>query len=235
MPGPERTASGYRSYGGDAETRLLFITRAKGLGLSLDEIGELSAIWDGVNCDATQARLLTLLNTKRAEVATRIRELEAFDDQLAEVQARLIESPPVEGCAPDLSCCAPALGPTPLTLGIHGSITASDATPVVACTLSSEDRAARVAEFVELAEVVSTWSRDQTNIRVRFPTGDDDVGAQVRALSAREEACCGFLRFVIHDEADELCWVITAPNAEAAPALDEFLPLLDPQREAIAR
>jgi len=139
MPGPERTATGYRSYGRDAETRLLFITRAKRLGLSLEEIGELATIWDGANCGATQERMVTLLNAKRAEIADRIRDLETFADQLTNAQAHLIASLAEEECAPDLNCCAPDLASTTAMLGIRGSANAN-ATPVVACALSPDDR-----------------------------------------------------------------------------------------------
>ena len=129
LPAPERDASGYRAYDHDAEARLLFITRAKRLGLSLDEIAELATIWDGSNCGATQERLSSLLVTKRAELVDRVRELEAFDRQLADVQTRLASTPAEDGCAPDLSCCAPDLTPTPVALGVRPA--------VIACTLPS--------------------------------------------------------------------------------------------------
>ena len=45
VPGPARSSSGYRIYDADAATRLLFITRAKRLGLSLEAITELVGIW----------------------------------------------------------------------------------------------------------------------------------------------------------------------------------------------
>ncbi|WP_442813159.1 MerR family transcriptional regulator [Streptomyces sp. NBC_01800] len=40
-----RTASGYRVYGEDAVERLAFIGAAKHLGLPLEEISELLAVW----------------------------------------------------------------------------------------------------------------------------------------------------------------------------------------------
>src|SRR5882724_72163 len=74
VPMPSRTPSGYRAYDPQAEARLLFITRAKRMGLSLEEIGELMTIWDGTNCGATKDRLVSLLDAKRAEIAAQIRE-----------------------------------------------------------------------------------------------------------------------------------------------------------------
>lgn len=44
IPEPPRSASGYRQYASDDVTRLHFIRRAKSLGFTLEEIGELMAI-----------------------------------------------------------------------------------------------------------------------------------------------------------------------------------------------
>lgn len=41
MPSPQRTAAGYRLYDQPALDRLTFITQAKALGLSLDDIKDL--------------------------------------------------------------------------------------------------------------------------------------------------------------------------------------------------
>ena len=109
VPGPARSASGYRIYDVEAETRLLFITRAKRLGLSLDAIAELVTVWDGTNCGATQARVAALLDAKREEIAKKIRELEHFAVQLADVQKRLAAGGAPNECGPDLSCCTPNL------------------------------------------------------------------------------------------------------------------------------
>ena len=109
VPGPERSASGYRIYDADAETRLLFITRAKRLGLSLEAIAELAGVWDGTNCGATQARLASLLDAKRTEIAEQIRELEHFTVQLADVQHRLAAGTAPDECGSDLNCCTPSL------------------------------------------------------------------------------------------------------------------------------
>ena len=107
MPSPSRTPSGYRAYDTDAASRLLFITRAKRIGLTLEQISELVQVWQGVNCGATHERMIDLVDSKRAEVGDRIRELERFAEQLDEVRAALDEHPPLAACHPDLSCCVP--------------------------------------------------------------------------------------------------------------------------------
>lgn len=148
VPPPQRSASGYRLYGADAEARLLFITRGKRLGLSLEEIADLLAIWDGTNCSPTQDRLSALLAAKQVEIREQIAELERFADQLADVEARLLAAPEVDGCAPDLACCAPELSDTPLAVSLSSgrsartSSTSNEVTPI-ACTPTSVERPAR--------------------------------------------------------------------------------------------
>jgi DNA-binding transcriptional MerR regulator len=108
VPPPTRTASGYRSYDDATAARLVFVTRAKRLGLSLEQIAELLPVWDGVNCGATHDEITRLVDAKRVEVEDRIRELRQFADQLDNVRDALLESPPPAACRPDLSCCMPA-------------------------------------------------------------------------------------------------------------------------------
>ncbi len=108
---PDRTGSGYRTYDEEAATRLLFVTRARRLGLTCDQIAVLLPVWDGTNCAAAGQRVSRLIDDKQAEIATRIAELKGFAAQLEDVRATLEASPPMETCCTDLSCCVPA-GPS---------------------------------------------------------------------------------------------------------------------------
>jgi DNA-binding transcriptional MerR regulator len=108
MQPPSRTDSGYRSYDEADAARLVFITRAKRLGLTLEQIAELLPVWDGVNCGATHEQITQLVDAKRVEVQNRIHELQQFAEHLDAVRDALLESPPPVGCLPDLSCCMPA-------------------------------------------------------------------------------------------------------------------------------
>ncbi len=117
---PDRTATGYRDYSDSDAARLLFITRARHLGLSCDQIVELLPVWDGVNCSAAHQAVLQLLDEKQAEVAERIAELRQFARDIDEVRDTLVATPPPEACRSDLSCCMPeadgsAPVPVPLT------------------------------------------------------------------------------------------------------------------------
>ena len=117
LPLPERTSGGYRDYGGDAAARLLFITRARRMGLSCEQITTLLPVWAGTNCEAARDQVGRLVEQKKSEIAERMAELEQFLVQLDEVRDALDREPPVQLCRADLSCCVPqASGPVELEL-----------------------------------------------------------------------------------------------------------------------
>jgi len=111
---PHRTASGYRDYDEDDASRLLFVARARKMGLTCEQISELLPIWDGVNCAAAQERVGQLIEHKRAEIAERIAELEHFAAQLDAVRVAIEDAPPPPACRTDLSCCVPDAGTDPV-------------------------------------------------------------------------------------------------------------------------
>jgi DNA-binding transcriptional MerR regulator len=125
LTAPGRTASGYRDYGEADAARLLFVSRARRMGLGCDQIADLLPVWDGTNCAAAHERVVQLIDVKQVEIAARIAELAAFSAQLGAVRAALEDAPPPPACRTDLSCCMPdgGDGPAPLAL-----ITKADAT-----------------------------------------------------------------------------------------------------------
>ena len=79
---PERTPAGYRCYDDTHIELLSFIGRAKGFGLSLEEITELLGLLDGDECAPVQGRLRDLVETKIAGAHAKIGELQAFTVEL---------------------------------------------------------------------------------------------------------------------------------------------------------
>jgi DNA-binding transcriptional MerR regulator len=117
---PARTSSGYRDYDDAAVARLLFIARARRMGLTCDQLAELLPIWGGANCAEAHGRVTRLVEVKRAEIAERIAELERFDHQLRAITVSLEAAPPPAACRTDLTCCLPeaeGAGPVPVELG----------------------------------------------------------------------------------------------------------------------
>ena len=107
LPTPERTDAGYRDYDEDSATRLLFVSRARGLGIGCDQIAELLPAWRGSDCVSARDRIVTLIDEKQAEIAARIEELSAFAAQLQNVRASFDAVPAPVSCQTDLTCCVP--------------------------------------------------------------------------------------------------------------------------------
>jgi DNA-binding transcriptional MerR regulator len=81
VPSPARTDSGYRIYNDQDLERLVFITRAKSLGLSLDEISKILALKSdnsGSCCQLVRDRL----HEKVAQIEKTIRQLQTLRAEL---------------------------------------------------------------------------------------------------------------------------------------------------------
>jgi MerR family copper efflux transcriptional regulator len=113
LPVPARTSGGYRSYRPETLDRLRFIARAKQLGLPLEEIRELAAVWDGGSCAPVQRGLAGLLDAKITEVRARIAELSAFAAQLSAVRDGLGAHTPAGACDDGCGCLAGAAAVLP--------------------------------------------------------------------------------------------------------------------------
>jgi DNA-binding transcriptional MerR regulator len=116
LDSPRRTPSGYRDYGEDAAARLLFISRARRIGLSCEQVTSLLPVWADTSCGATQERVNLLIEEKQAEIAHRIAELQQLSAQLDDVRARLLAEAPPPACRADLGCCVPESTGVPVTI-----------------------------------------------------------------------------------------------------------------------
>jgi len=105
---PARTSAGYREYDDDSPTQLLFVTRARNLGLTCQQIVQLLPVWGGTNCASTHDEVVRLIDDKEAEIVARIKELTTFAAQLDSVRTILASSPPPHVCRADLTCCVPS-------------------------------------------------------------------------------------------------------------------------------
>ena len=117
---PARTTSGYRDYEEDEAARLLFIARARRMGLSCAQITSLIPVWAGTNCGAAHERVGRLVDEQQAETAERIAELQQFSAQLEVVRASLAAEPPLAQCRSDLTCCVPESPGGPIALELFG-------------------------------------------------------------------------------------------------------------------
>ncbi len=105
---PARTATGYRLYGAQDLARLLFIRRAKLLGLSLTEIRGLLGIADDGACQPLRREVAALLRRKIDVCAAQLAELSAFKASLEERYRLALEhqDEPACRCAAFPATCA---------------------------------------------------------------------------------------------------------------------------------
>jgi len=96
IPEPARSASGYRQYAQDDVTRLNFIRRAKTLGFTLEEIGELMAISINYSNDMNEMRKKASM--KLEVVEERLAELTRMRDALSGLVEACPGHGPLETC-----------------------------------------------------------------------------------------------------------------------------------------
>ena len=101
LPAPHRSATGYRQYSRHDVHRLLFIRRARALGLSLANLRALTAELDSGECLTMRPRLHALVTEQLRTVQQQIAEFQLLERQLAQVLQRLQTAAPVphtDGC-----------------------------------------------------------------------------------------------------------------------------------------
>jgi DNA-binding transcriptional MerR regulator len=104
---PERTDAGYRDYDDESATQLLFVSRARGLGIGCEQIAELLPAWRGSSCGSARDRIVSLIDEKQAQIAARVEELNAFATRLQKVRESFDAAPAPVSCRADLTCCVP--------------------------------------------------------------------------------------------------------------------------------
>ncbi len=119
LPQPRRTQSGYRLYDGRDLERLRFIGKAKAIGLSLEEIGEILAL----RRDGQQPcqHVLGMLDRKLSAVDEQLHALAEFRQELLGLREEAAKSVTTQGhiCqlierhAPRRAGTAPQTAPSP--------------------------------------------------------------------------------------------------------------------------
>ncbi|MFI1920001.1 MerR family transcriptional regulator [Nocardia sp. NPDC020380] len=201
----DRTANGYRSYGPDALERLEFIGAAKGLGLSLEDIGELLPIWQDGPCARVKAELRPRLRARLDQAEGRLAELRSFIATLYTALERLDGQPDRdERC--DAECCFPAVE------------SAEWQSAPIACTLGDGDRTER-AERWQVALDGGTRTEIPDGLRVTVPA---DRAGMIAELAVAEQQCCAFFDFRLHLDGPAVQLEIRTPGAGVAMLAELF-------------
>jgi Hg(II)-responsive transcriptional regulator len=112
---PARRASGYRQYTEDVVARLRFIKRAKALGFTLKEIGELLAL--RLDPETSCAEIKDRAKAKIDDIQAKIRDLQQMGEALVTLTASCKGDGPTSAAGP---CALAALGDLVITLLVYG-------------------------------------------------------------------------------------------------------------------
>ena len=226
MAAAARTDNGYRAYTERDVDRLRFITRAKQLDLSLEDLRELLTAWDGEDCAGVQERMAAVVSARLAQTQERIIDLTALATQLQTATQRLSGEPAPGGCDDDCVCATaaqttaqggsadPATTPAgtiiPLTMRPATGAGGLTPAPPIACTLDARLLKGRVEEWGAIL--------DQANARQPLPGGlaltfthDPEVMVELARLAAAEHSCCAFLSFRLSVDGAGVRFEVHAP------------------------
>jgi MerR family copper efflux transcriptional regulator len=209
---PARTAAGYRSYDDSDLEVLSFIGRAKGFGLSLDEITEVLSLLDSDRCAPVQGRLRDLVDAKIVDAQGRIAELLAFTGELQRVASTLALNTPDGPCDDTCGCTTEPDVRTSVRVALAAKPSGAHEEPIV-CTLAPEGVTDRLADWQAVLAGATMREPIDRGVRARF-AGDVDV-AGIAALAAAEQDCCRFFTFRLTIDTDGVALEITGPpNAQ---------------------
>lgn len=103
LPAPRRTMSGYRQSTMDAVQQLVFVRRARALGLSLRHLRSLLAALDGGAHGPVRPRVRKVVRAHLLTVQEQLRDLRVLEQQLEQVLRRM-QAPPRTRAARPCRC-----------------------------------------------------------------------------------------------------------------------------------
>ena len=214
-----RAHNRYRMFNESALDEIIFVQRAKGIGMSLEDIADLVAAWPTGKCQSLQARLRAYVAGRISEVHKQQAELGAFEHQLQVVLSRLSAHDPGPGqcgrgcyCETDLDPAADQAAPGPAPEG---------------CSLDRDELVSRISQWQEVAAVATSVDHTGDIARLVLPPSPDTITA-VAALCAAETACCPQTRFLLEVTASQVTLTVEAPGRPGL--LATLLPASTPSR-----
>lgn len=226
----DRTPSGYRMYDDTAVDRLEFISSAKAMGMTLDDIRNLLLVWQSGVCASVRTQLAPLIDQRLADTEQRIAELTAFAQRLHSIRAGIAGPAPSGACGPGCGCLIDT-PPAPLPAGRHDlGLTAADTdvvdeAPAIACSLGRHELGDRVQDWHDiLSKATSRGQVDSAGptVGVRYDfTATAATTATLAGLIAAESECCSFYTFNLGVSATRITLDVRAPQ-EAQSHLDEL-------------
>lgn len=221
LPEATRTPAGYRLYDQRTVDRLAFISRAKQLGCSLEEITGLTTAWDGGQCGPIQDQLRELVAGKIDAARHQIAELMTFAAELQRAATALERHRPDGECDVDCGCITnPDAVPAATVQAVSlMSKPTSSVEPAIACTLSAGSMRGRLADWDELLAHVERRTPIDGGVRCAF--GASVPAERLMRLVAAEQDCCQFFQFAITVDTRGLALEVRAP-ADARSILESI-------------
>ena len=215
-----RTAAGYRTYSEADVERVRFIGAAKKLGLPLDRIRDLLAVWDGGLCREVRDELLPMVQDQIDATDRHLADLRAFRDHLDAALTHL-RTLPARDAPCDPACeflHRPPTSTVPIRLDPAGSGPRSirpkrvEEVPI-ACSLDAEGYAERAGRWRNVVRAAVREPLADGGLRLRLPAAH---AGEVAELVVAEHDCCPFLTFRLALEGPRLTLDVHAPDAAAS-------------------
>jgi DNA-binding transcriptional MerR regulator len=199
-----RAANGYRLFDESAVGELAIIGRAKNIGMSLREIADVVAAWDGGECRVVRGRLRAHLSGKIGQVRGRIADLGAFQRRLEAALGRLPASDHAlaRRCGDGCGCDA--------ALDAAGTPLPDQRLP--ACALRDGELDERLRQWRSLTAGATSAERDGDTIRMVLRPG---ALPAVGALLAAEAQCCPQARFTLELAGGQALLIAEVPGTGA--------------------
>ena len=214
-----RAQNRYRMFDESALDEIMFVQRAKGIGMSLEDIADLVAAWPTGKCQSLQARLRAYVTGRIGEIHKQQAELSAFEHQLQTVHSRLSAHDPGPDecgrgcyCETDLDPAASEAAPGP---GPEG------------CSLDPVALATRISQWQAVAAAATSVEHTGDTALLVLPPGLGTITA-VAALCAAETACCPQTQFLLDVTASQVTLTVEAPGHPGL--LATLLPASTPSR-----
>ncbi len=199
LPEAARTPAGYRLYDDGTLERLAFIARAKQLGCSLDEIADLTLVWETGRCGPVQDRLRTVVADKLATARRQITELITFTADLQQAAATLERHRPPGACDDGCGCVSDGAAMsndiTAQPVALISKPVASSENVAIACTLDAGSMSGRLDDWNALLVHAKHRENIVDGVRVTF-AASVPLNELIR-LTTAEQGCCQFLCFSI--------------------------------------
>jgi len=173
-----RAVNGYRIFDESALEELAFIQRAKAIGMSLEDIAGLVAVWPSGSCQSLQAQMRVHLSGQISQLHEQRAGLDAFERQLQTVLGRLsARDPGPEQCGRGCSC------ETDLELDPGGATPGAEPW---GCSLGPDALTARIGQWQEVAAAAASVEHADGSARLALPADPDMIATVAGAVRGRD-------------------------------------------------